>query len=175
MWRRDGDSCLPCCSAAYLGDVMRGLCSVAITPSKSILFVRFSPRLCSVFSSVQRFLETGDLSWRPEYKVSSELQQLLFSFLSHSSSRARSFNWTFFPQSQDSASSCLDTLQHCMQMTYTALLLYPAVHLLIMQFTRSHTAPACSLNVYDLCGLCNECGRFWEPRLAPRYQFTEKS
>ena len=26
MWRRDGDSCLPCCSAAYLGDVMRGLC-----------------------------------------------------------------------------------------------------------------------------------------------------
>ena len=97
-----------------------------------------SPRLCSVFSSVQRFLETGDMSWRPEYKVSSELQQLLFSFLSHSSSRARSFNWTFFPRSQDSASSCLDTLQHCMQMTHAALLLYPAVHLLIYavhQFT----------------------------------------
>ena len=146
MRRRNGDSCARCCSAAYLGDVMRGLRAVyrvAMTLFTSIPLMRFSLRLCSVFSSVQRFLETGDLrSWRPEYKVSSELQQLLFSFLSHSSSRAHSFNWTFFPRSQDSASSCLDTLQHCMQMTYTALLLYPAVHLLIMQFTSSHTAPA---------------------------------
>ena len=144
MWRRDGDSCLPCCSAAYLGDVMRGLRAVyivAMTLFTSIPLMRFSLRLCSVFSSVQRFLETGDLSWRPEYKVSSELQQLLFSFLSHSSSRARSFNWTFFPRSHDSASSCLDTLQHCMQMTHAAPLLYPAVYTSLLCSSPVHTRP----------------------------------
>ena len=143
MWRRDGDSCAPCCSAAYLGDVMRGLCrcSSTMTLFMSIPLMRLSPRLCSVFSSVIRFLETGDLSWRPEYKVSSELQQLLFSFLSHSSSHACSFNWTFFPRSHDSASSCLDTLQHCMQMAHAAPLLYPAVYTSSLCSSPVHTRP----------------------------------